>query len=360
MHFLVNELNILKDSRIGKIYHPEINLIIFNLYKTNIGKKLLCINVGKTVFLGEKEDYGKILGFGQLLRKHLDGLFLVGITQLKPERILKLSFESKESKKSLCIEFFGKGNAILCDEHNVIINALEHHDFRERSVKPRLKYVYPVMSFNLFDIDKKRLEDMLKNSKKESVVISLATELGLGGVYSEEICLSSNIDKLLNPQNINAKQIQSILDSIKKIIGKKINAEVIFDENNKVIDATPFELQFHEKNKKQKFETFNEALQFFYSHFKEEKETAFDSRLKELQRIIEQQNATIESLKTEEKELREKGELIYHKYALIKEILDEITKASKKYSWKEIKEKLKGHKIIKELNEKDRKIVVEV
>src|SRR3989338_10741546 len=114
MHFLVNELNTLKDSRIDKIYHPEINLIVFSLYKTNIGKKLLCIGIGKSFLLGEKEDYGEILGFGQLLRKHLDGLFLVDIAQLKPERILKLSFESKESKKSLCIEFFGKGNAILC------------------------------------------------------------------------------------------------------------------------------------------------------------------------------------------------------------------------------------------------------
>lgn len=360
MHFLVNELGSLKDSRIDKIYHPESNLIVFSLYKTNIGKKLLCVDVGKAVFLGEKEGYGELLGFGQLLRKHLDGLFLVGVSQLKPERILKLSFESKESRKSLCIEFFGKGNAILCDEHNVIINALERHEFRERSVKPRLKYVYPVMNYNLFDIDKKQLENMFKNSKKESIVVSLATELGLGGVYSEEICLLSKIDKSLNPQNINEKQIQSISDSIKKIIDKKINAEVIFDENNAVIDATPFELQFYQKNKKQKFDTFNEALQFFYSHFREEKETAFDRKLKELQRIIERQNATIESLKTEEKELREKGEMIYHKYALIKEILDEITKASKKYSWKEIKEKLKGHKIIKELNEKERKIVVEI
>ena len=58
--------------------------------------------------------------------------------------------------------------------------------------------------------------------------------------------------------------------------------------------------------------------------------------------------------------MREKGELIYHKYNLIKEVLDEINKASKKYSWKEIKEKLKEHKIIKEVNEKERKIIIEL
>ena len=75
--------------------------------------------------------------------------------------------------------------------------------------------------------------------------------------------------------------------------------------------------------------------------------------------LIEEQKQAIEKLKEEEKELREKGELIYHKYNLINGILEEINKASKKYPWKEIKEKLKGHNIIKEFNEKDRKIVVE-
>ena len=85
-----------------------------------------------------------------------------------------------------------------------------------------------------------------------------------------------------------------------------------------------------------------------------------DKKINELQRIIESQKLTIEELRKEEHELRQKGELIYHNYQLIKEVLDEINKASKKYSWKEIKEKLKGHNIVKEVNEKERKVVVEI
>ena len=52
--------------------------------------------------------------------------------------------------------------------------------------------------------------------------------------------------------------------------------------------------------------------------------------------------------------------MIYHNYGLINDVLGEINKAAKKYSWKEIKEKLKNHKIIKEVNEKEKKIVVEI
>ena len=361
LHYLIKELQVLKDSRIDKIYQPEKELIVFSLYKTNAGKKLLRIEIGRSIFVAEeKEDYGEIMGFGMFLRKHLGGYFLSDIEQINPERIIKFSFKIKDDKKYMYLEFFGKGNAILCDQHNVIINALEHHEFRERVVKPRLKYVYPVMSYNLFDFKKEDLANLFKNSKKDSIIVSLATELGLGGLYSEEACLLSDIDKNINPKNINEKQIQSILNSIKKIIGQKIDAKVVFDENNKVIDAVPFDLKYYENHKKREFGTFSEAISSFFSQFKEIRETASDKKIKELQRIIETQKQTIGQLRIEGHESRQKGEAVYQNYQLMKDILEEINKASKKYSWKEIKEKLKGHKIIKEINEKERKVVVEI
>ena len=361
LHFLLKELEVLKDSRIGKIYQPEKNLVIFSLYKTNAGKKILKINIGQSFYLAEeKENYAEILGFGMLLRKHIDGYFLTDIRQLEPERIIKLSFKVKDDKKHLYIELFGKGNAILCNEHDVIINALEHHDFRERSIKPKLKYVYPMMNYNIFDFKDHNLENLFKNSKKDSLVICLATELGLGGLYSEEICLLSNIDKTINPKNIDENSTKSINTSIKKIINHKIDAKAVFDDNNKVIDVVPFDLAFYEKNKKQEFKTFSEAVSYFYSQFREVKETPFDRKLKELQRIAESQKDTIVELRKEEHDMRQKGESIYQNYQLIKEILEELNKASKKHSWKEIKEKLKNHKVIKEVNEKERKVVVEI
>ena len=359
LNFLLKELEVLKDARIDKIYQPEKEIIIFSFYKTNVGKKILKIEIGKAMLIiEEKEDYPEILGFGMFLRKHLDGYFLADIEQLKPERIVKFTFKAKDAVKYLYIELFGKGNAILCNEHDVIMNALEQHDFRERSVRPKLKYAYPMMSFNLFDLKENDLANLLRNSKKDSIIVSLATELGLGGLYSEEVCLLSNFDKKTNPKDVEEKQIQAILNNLKKIANHKIDAYVVFDDGN-VIDVIPFDLEFYKKHKKKQFPTFNDAVSFFYSQFKEAKETAFDKKLKELQRIIEQQKQTIEELRKEEHELRQKGEAIYHNYNLIKEVLDEINKASKKYSWKDIKEKLKGHKVVKEVNEKERKVVVE-
>ena len=98
LHFLIEELMALKDSRIDKIYNPEKNIIIFSLYKTKIGKKILKIDVGHSIFLTEEKEEGETLGFGMFLRKHLEGYSLTSIEQLKPERILKLTFKTKDSK----------------------------------------------------------------------------------------------------------------------------------------------------------------------------------------------------------------------------------------------------------------------
>ena len=155
LHYLVKELKELENSRIDKIYNPEKELLIFSLFKSNEGKRLLQVNIGQSIFLADKKETAEeLLGFGQLLRKHIDGYFLVSVEQIKPERIIKLTFKSKDIIKFLYIEFLGRGNAVLCDAHDVIINALEHHDFRDRSVKPRLKYAYPISNYNfLFDFE---------------------------------------------------------------------------------------------------------------------------------------------------------------------------------------------------------------
>jgi predicted ribosome quality control (RQC) complex YloA/Tae2 family protein len=360
LHYLVKELQVLKGSRIDKIYQPEKELIIFSLHKANAGKKLLSINIGKFISIAEKKEaYGEILGFGQFLRKHLDSYFLAEISQLKPERILKLIFKTGEQKKHLYIELIGKGNAILCDDKDIILNALEQHDFRQRSIRPKLKYSYPMMGYNLFDLKEADLRELLKNSGKDSLVICLATELGLGGTYSEEICLLAGVDKNQNPKNAGEKQANSILASIREVINHDIEAKGVFEDGD-VIDFIPFDLKFYSGRKKQEFGSFNDAIAYFYSQFREAKETEQEKRIKSLNRIIGQQQKTIEELRKEEHEARQNAEAIYHNYQLIKEILDELNKASKKYSWKEIKARLKGHNMIKDINEKERKIAVEI
>jgi predicted ribosome quality control (RQC) complex YloA/Tae2 family protein len=218
------------------------------------------------------------------------------------------------------------------------------------------------MKYNFLDLKINDLKALFKKTKKDSLVKCLAVDLGLGGVYSEEICLLSGIDKNEKPGKLKEKEINKILSIIKKIISKKINAVIVY-KDKEAVDVLPFPLGFYKNFEIKKFKSFNEALDYYFTkEFKEERKekSAYEKKLEKLERIIEEQKLMIEGMKKGEKENRKKAELIYNNYQLIKEILDEIKKASKKYSWGEIKEKLKGHKIIKDLNTKEKKIVVEI
>lgn len=358
LHFVLKELKILEGSRIDSVHQRE-NTILFQFYKTNMGKKMLHILVGESMFLAEeKEDYPGPGNFSMALRKHLSSAKLESLRQINSERIVELAFSSKIGGKKIYLEFFGKGNAVLCDEQGIIINALQRHEFKDRSVKPKMKYIHPEMRYNFLSVSPDILAELLRNSKIDSVVKCLAIELGFGGAYSEEICLASGIDKNTPPKLIEGKQIKKIHSSISGLINSKIDARIIF-KNGEITAVCPFGMEIYRNYEAKNFDSFSAALEFFYSFFRPKIKSEYEKRIGKLRSRLQEQSSAIESLRNEEQELREKGELIYRRYSLVKEILEEISKASAKLSWKEIKEKLKGHKIIKEVNEKERKVIVE-
>lgn len=361
LHFLLKELKELEKSKVDKVYNKGKEEIYVQFYKSNVGKKILRIIVGKSIFLAKAKNIDETpSGFCTFLRKHLEGKFLDSIVQLEPERILKLVFKSKDEVKYLYLEFFGKGNVILCNNDDVIINCAIKHKFRDRAIVPKEKYKYPNMEYNVFKLDKKDIADLLKKSEKDKVVTALAVELGLGGVYSEEVCLLSDVDKNTIPKKIN--ESTKILNSIKKIIKSKKNAQIIYKDKD-VKGIVPVALELYKDYEKKKFSGFSEALdEYFTKELKIAKkdDSANTKKIDEIKRIIEEQKETMKGMEKGEIENREKAELIYNNYQMIKGILDEMNKASEKYSWKEIKDKLKGHKVVKDVDVKEKRITIQI
>lgn len=363
MHFVLEELKELEGSKADRIYNSGKEDVYIQLHKSNVGKKIIRIIVGKAIFLSDEKNADEApSGFCMALRKHLEGKFLDSIGQLEPERILELVFKAKGETRKLYLEFFGKGNIILCNEEGIIIDCLLHQAFKDRALAPKEKYRHPVMEYNLFDLREANIAGLLKNSKKDRIVTCLAAELGLSGVYSEEVCLLSSIDKDAMPNKLNNGDIPKITASIKKLIKTKKNPKIVY-QGKEAIDAVPVDLELYKYHEKREFPGFNEALnEYFTKELKTAKkeESVYTKKINELKRIIEEQNLTIGSMKAKENELREKGEMIYTNYQMINEILAEINRAKEKYSWEEIKEKLKGHKIVKDINLKDKVIVVDI
>ena len=360
IHYLVKELQFLIDSKVDNVYNPKKEELILQLHISNKAKQLLRIISGKLFYLASiKEPAQEPSQFCMFLRKHLDNSRLKSINQLGSERIVEFIFD-KEEKVKLIVEFFGKGNILLCDKDGLILSALVYQSWKDREIRPRIKYEYPKTNYNIFNLNLEDLKELFLKSEK-MLVICLATELGLGGSYSEEVCLSANIDKNTGTKEISEKDVKKILGIIKGLITAKPQPSIIY-QNNEVKDITPFELKIYNNLEKKEFKSYNESIDYYFlNDFKEEKpKTKQEKEIEKLKRIMLQQEQTIKELETKELDQRKKADLIYQNYKLIDEILAELKKATQKYSWKEIEEKLKGHKIIKSLNPKDKTIEIEI
>jgi predicted ribosome quality control (RQC) complex YloA/Tae2 family protein len=359
IHYLLKELKDLVCSKIDRIYQPTKNQVIIQLHIPGKGKKLLFINIPNLIFVSsvKKENPKQPFDFCVVLRKYLNNTRLKAINQKEFERIIEFEFE-KQNRYYLIIELFSKGNIVLCDSNYKIINCLEIQKWKDRTIKKGEIYNYPKKEFNFLKIKKEGLKELIKNSKRDSVVKILAVELGLGGIYSEEVCLLADIDK--NKKELKEEEIEKLLLIFKKIKNNKIKPMIVYDENNHIVDIVVFDLRYYNNYTKKYFKTFNSAFDYYFSQQPEEIKPFYEKEILRLKDIIKKQEEKLEELKNSEIGCRKKGELIYNNYSLLNEILTELKKARQKYSWKEIKERLKGHNIIKEINEKNKEVVVEI
>ncbi|MFH1316902.1 MAG: NFACT family protein [Candidatus Woesearchaeota archaeon] len=365
LRFLAEEFQELIGGKVSKIFQPELKEIILELFVSGKGKKLLRIIVPNFIYLTSEKGNNpeNPLNFCSVLRKYLTNSFIDKIDQIGSERVLKIEFNTKDEKYIMVVELFSKGNMILCDKDMTIISAVEKQKWKDREVVRGNKYEYPSKEYNFFKLSEKELDEALKKTTKDHIIASLAIDIGLGGIYSEEICLRAGLDKNADPNKITDEEINRLDKEIKRIVKEKKSPELIENEKG-VIDAVPFELKCYDRFKKTKKKEYNDAIDYYvrneFFKIKNQSESKYANQIAKMKKLIEKQKEQLNNVEKISEEDRKKGELIYENYKMLDEVLKEIKKAREKYSWKEIKEKLKNHKLIKGVNEKEGKILLEI
>ena len=360
INYLIKEFKELVNSKVDSIFQPQKDEILIQLFIPGKGKKILRI-LPNFIYLTEtKKQSEQSLGFGMNLRKHLINSRLRSIKQIDSERILEILFETKDHKYYLMIELFCNGNIILCNQDKTIITLLKSHKWKDRELKPKIKYITPPKKLNFLETTQKETKKILNSDKQ--LVKKLATDIGLGGIYAEEICLLTNIDK--NKEKLDEKEVEKLTKELKNITNKKTKPFIVYKED-KIIDITPFQLQIYKDFKSENTKDYNSAIDLILtkqlnSLIEDKKTDIYEKKIEKVNLIIENQKEKIEEMNNKIGKDEKKAELIYNNYNIIKEIIKEINKAKQKYDWKQIKEKLKGHKIIKEVNSKEKTIILEL
>ena len=225
---IVNELKILKDCKIDKIYEPNKNTIVIGLYgnKTNYALNI-CIdssNYRINLTTHNKINPNVAPNFCMLLRKHLIGSYLKNIEMKGLERVVVLNLETLNEfneiiNKKLIIELMGKhSNIILLDENETIIDSIKHSSktlSSFRDILPNKKYEFPkvdkldFLSISSFD----EFYDIIKSDLQKQTLDKIITDK-FNGISTSFINFHI---KNLNINSGNTQDLKKIFNYIVEI-----------------------------------------------------------------------------------------------------------------------------------------------
>ncbi len=354
--YLVKELrSLLVDSFVDKFYQSSGDVLI-KLRNPRSGKHQLLISLPNAVCLtNHRFDWPKIPpGFCMLLRKHLSNSKLVSVEQHGFERIIELRFVKGEVSWLLILEVFSKGNVVLVNSDNIIRGVLSLQRWKDRTLRVNAPYEYPPPLPVTPSLSLDELSSLFSSSGKPLVKF-LATVLGLGGKYAEELVLRSGLDK--NSSSLDDDQLSLLHSSLKDFFSQPLNP--VFNGS----DVAPFPMRSWSSFESLK--TFSEGIDLLVVREKSslavsQGESVVKSSLNKFDKIIKAQSKKLEEYERQALENQRKGELIYERYQELSSLLSLLRSAHEKGGWPAVKSLIndKGWPIV--VNEKKGSVVIDL
>lgn len=336
LHFLVRELQPLIGARLDKAYQgtgERKKDLLLQFHKKDEGKAWLRVLLPGFVYLSEeKPEYDVMPGpFATFLRRHVGNARLIGLAQKSFERILELKLENKDGVFTLVLELIPPGNALLLNQDGKIINLLEPQKTSSRVLRGGAVYEPPPVLFDTKHATPEMVVETLFSSTKDSIVKSLAIDLGLGGEYAEEVCSRAGIEK--SRADLSKTELGMIATVMKALLEEPLAPFLTGDgafpvamrTKEKVADAPSFSRAIELVKPEENVVTVAKAAA------KKPKDQAAD--------VVKRQEAALKALLAAAAENQRKGELLYEHYQEVEQLLRALKEAHKTLSWVELKQK---------------------
>ena len=255
---VIDELQILENAKVNKIFQPSNNNIVINVYRGknySINIDVSASDYGIYITKHNKKNPIVAPNFCMTLRKYLTGAKIKRIYMHGLERICFIEFETHNEmndlvNRTLAIELMGKySNIVLCNEKNMIIDALKKFDgngssrdimptrFYELPEQPKIEFTNISESdfIKIANDDKENLqntnEEMSSNNKRLETVIPNKF-VGISKLF-----IQSAIEELHISNTISDKSLKEIYEYINKILNsndtvfkKYKNSYTVFSE----------------------------------------------------------------------------------------------------------------------------------
>jgi predicted ribosome quality control (RQC) complex YloA/Tae2 family protein len=272
--------------------------------------------------------------FALLLRKYISGGKVLAIRQHGLERIIIFDIGKGTTTFHLILELFDEGNVVLTDDKYEIIKPLRHHRFRDREVIPRVPYT---MSPSDPTASSENLAAALSNDDRD-LVRALAIGCMLGGTYAEYICRKAGLDKTMPAASADPaplfRELRVLFDAV-----THARTAVVTPKHCEPVDLLGEPDARH-------FPTFSEALEFFFPLTKAERKTAeARPKLSKEERILKYQKSALKKFDDKIEKTEAIVAALYENYGLVTEVITSLDAASKRFSWQEIENQLKGSQV---------------
>ena len=325
---VIHELKtVAQGGRIEKIYQPERDEIILQMRTLAGGKRLLinagsnCPRIGFTA--AQRENPMQAPMFCMLLRKHLTGACLADIEQPGFERVIKLTFDTRdemgfECKKYLVAEVMGKySNLIFCNEQMKVVAALKTVDFTTsslRQVLPGMTYELPPPQEKLdptktnFEELSAKYNDFPKEKSADKFITS--TYLGIATSVAREIVAraAGRFDATL--YEVNVKKLYSEFSKVFDDMANGVFDPTVILENGLPVEYSFIKLGYYGNSfEYKKFESPSEALDLYFAS--RDREIRVKQRAADILRLLTNaESRLVKKIEAQESELAdcEKGE----------------------------------------------------
>ncbi|XP_069493509.1 ribosome quality control complex subunit NEMF isoform X2 [Ambystoma mexicanum] len=306
-------------------------------------------------------------GFAMKCRKHLKTRRLVSVKQLGVDRIVDFQFGSDEAAYHLIVELYDRGNIVLTDHAYLVLNLLRFRTDEADDVKFAVREQYPVDHAKAPEplLCVERLKEMLcKADKGDQLKRVLNPQLPYGAVLIEHCLLENGLPGNIKVEQLSGDQdIEKVIDALKKaeeymeitntfkgqgyIIQKREKKPSLLPDNPTDDILTyeefhPFLFAQHSRCPHVEFETFNKAVDEFYSKLEGQKidlKALHQEKqaLKKLENVRKDHEQRLESLHQAQEIDKVKGELIEMNLDIVDRAIQVVRSAlANQIDWNEI------------------------
>ncbi|XP_077587184.1 ribosome quality control complex subunit NEMF [Stigmatopora nigra] len=355
--------------RVNNVYDIDNKTYLIRLQKPD-SKAIILLESGIRIHSTDFEWPKNMMpsGFAMKCRKHLKTRRLAHIKQLGIDRIVDLQFGSDEAAYHLIVELYDRGNIVLTDHEYTILNLLRFRNAEAEDVKIAVRERYPVENARPPEplITLQRLSEIISQAQNgDQVKKVLNPHLTYGATLIEHCFIqaglsgSMKIDSQVDASQVATKILEALqmaemyMEKTECFSGKGY----IIQKSEKKASLTPvkaseelltydefhpFLFAQHLKSPYLEFDSFNKAVDEFYSKMESQK---IDMKalhqekqaLKKLENVKRDHEQRLEALHQVQEVDRVKGELVEMNLGVVERALQVICSAlANQVDWTEI------------------------